>query len=145
MGFVSRITHKWDPFYSVNEQKIFCSYVFIKKYSKTNLKLQLLRGLFQYPIRGLYHYSDVIMKAIVFQITGVSIVCSGAYQRKHKSCTSLAFVRGIHRWPVNSPHKGPVTWKIFPFDDVIMSKDLTKLHAGCFLIETEWHIYASVI
>ena len=24
------------------------------------------------------------------------------------------------RWPVNSPHKGPVTWKMFPFDDVIM-------------------------
>ena len=33
---------------------------------------------------------------------------------------SLAFVRGIHRWPVNSPHKGPVTRKMFPFDDVIM-------------------------
>ena len=29
-------------------------------------------------------------------------------------------VRGIHRWPVYSPHKGPVTWKMFPFDDVIM-------------------------
>ena len=33
---------------------------------------------------------------------------------------SLAFVRGFHRWPVNSPHKGPVTRKMFPFDDVIM-------------------------
>ena len=30
-------------------------------------------------------------------------------------------VRGIHRWPVNSPHKGPVTRKMFPFDDVIMA------------------------
>ena len=29
----------------------------------------------------------------------------------------------IGRWPVNSPHKRPVTRKIFPFDDVIMSKD----------------------
>ena len=29
-------------------------------------------------------------------------------------------MRGIHRWPVNSPHKGPVTRKMFPFDDVIM-------------------------
>ena len=26
-----------------------------------------------------------------------------------------------HWWPVNSPHKGPVTWKMFPFDDVIMA------------------------
>ena len=31
-------------------------------------------------------------------------------------------MRGIHRWPVDSPHKGPVTRKMFPFDDVIMSK-----------------------
>ena len=57
-------------------------------------------------------------------ITGVSIVystfCSGADQRQHQRSVSLAFVRGIHRWPVNSPHKGPVTWKMFQFDDVIM-------------------------
>ena len=33
---------------------------------------------------------------------------------------SLAFVPGTHRWSVNSPHKGPVTRKMFPFDDVIM-------------------------
>ena len=38
----------------------------------------------------------------------VRTVCSGADQRKHQSSASLAFVRGIHRWPVNSPHKGPV-------------------------------------
>ena len=36
------------------------------------------------------------------------------------SSASLAFVRGIHRGPVNSPHKWPVTGKMFPFDDVIM-------------------------
>ena len=34
---------------------------------------------------------------------------------------SLAFVQGIHRWPVNSPQKGPVTREMFPFDDVIMN------------------------
>ena len=44
----------------------------------------------------------------------------GADQRKHQSSVSLAFVRGIHRWSVNSPHKGPVTRKIFSFDDVIV-------------------------
>ena len=42
-----------------------------------------------------------------------STVCSGADQRKHQSSASLAFVRGIHRSPVNSPHKGPVTRKCF--------------------------------
>ena len=40
---------------------------------------------------------------------------------KHQSSASLVFVRGIHRWPVNSPHKAPVTRKMFPFDDVIVS------------------------
>ena len=41
-------------------------------------------------------------------------------KEKNHSPASLAFVRGIHRWPVNSPHKVPVTRKIFPFDDVII-------------------------
>ena len=67
---------------------------------------------------------DVIMGAIESQITGMTIVystvCSGADQRKHQSSVSLAFVCGIHRWPVNSPHKGLLTRKMFPFYDVIM-------------------------
>ena len=70
------------------------------------------------------HYSDVIMGAIASQITSLTIVSStvysGADQRKHQSSASLAFVWGIHRGPVNSPHKWPVTRKMFPFDDVIM-------------------------
>ena len=49
-----------------------------------------------------------------------STVYSGADQRTHQSSASLAFMRIIHRWTVNSPHKGPVTRKMFPFDDVIM-------------------------
>ena len=49
-----------------------------------------------------------------------SSVYSGADQRKHQSSASLTFVRGILRRPVNSPHKGPVTRKMFPFDDIIM-------------------------
>ena len=69
-------------------------------------------------------YNDVIMGAMASQITSLtivySIVYSGAHQRKHQSSASLAFVRGIHRSPVNSPHKGPVMLKMFPFDDVIM-------------------------
>ena len=49
-----------------------------------------------------------------------STVYSGTDQRKHQSSASLDFVWGIHRSPVNSPHKGPVTRKTFPFYDVIM-------------------------
>ena len=78
------------------------------------------------PEGNFMHYSDVIMSMMAFQITGVPIVCStvcpGADQRKHESSASLAFVRGSHRWLVNSPHKGPVTWKMFPYDDVIMGR-----------------------
>ena len=43
-------------------------------------------------------------------------------QRKHYSSTSLAFVRGIHQWSGNSLHKGPLTRKMIPSDDVIMRK-----------------------
>ena len=72
------------------------------------------------------HNSDVIMGAIASQITSVTIVYStvywGADQRKHHKSASLAFVRGTHRWPVNSPHKWPVTRIMFPFDDVIMRR-----------------------
>ena len=71
------------------------------------------------------HYDDVIMGTIASQITSLtnvySTVYSGADQSKHQSSASLAFVWGIHRGPVNSPHKWPVTRKMFPFDDVIMS------------------------
>ena len=71
-----------------------------------------------------YHYTDVIMSAIVSQITSLTIVYpivySDAVQRKHHSSASLAFVWGIHRGPVNSPHKWPVMRKMFPLDDVII-------------------------
>ena len=60
--------------------------------------------------------SQITSLAIVY-----SIVYSDADQRKHQSSASLAFVRGNHRGPVNSPHKWPVTRKMFPSDDVIMA------------------------
>ena len=57
---------------------------------------------------------------VASQITSLTIVYSGIDQRKHKCSAWLVFARGIHRWPVNYPHKGPVTRKMFSFDDVIM-------------------------
>ena len=73
------------------------------------------------------------MSTMASQITGVPIVCSnvcsGTGQRKHQSSLSLAFVRGVHWWPVDSPH--PVKRKLFLFDDVIMmdipSKDERRM------------------
>ena len=90
-------------------------------------------NVFLWPIDVLYglpilniHYNDVIMTTIASQITSLtvvySIVYSDADRRKHQSSASLAFVRGIHRGPVNSLHKWPVTRKMFPFDGVIMQR-----------------------
>ena len=62
-----------------------------------------------------------------------STVYSDVDQRKHQSSASLAFVRGIHRWPVNPPNKGPVTRKIFPFDDVIV-------WSYCSIAISHWYI-----
>ena len=71
-----------------------------------------------------WHYNDAILSMMASQVTSLTIVYSSVYsgtdQRKHQSSESLAFVRGIHQWPVNSMHKGPVKWKKFPFDNVIM-------------------------
>ena len=79
-------------------------------------------------VDSLIHHSDVIISATVSQITSLTIVCSTVYsvanQIKHQSSTSLASVRRIHRGPVNSPHKWPVTRKMFPFHDVIMLKSM---------------------
>ena len=65
----------------------------------------------------LLHYDDVIMTTMASQITSLTIVYSTVYsgtdQRKHQSSASLAFVQGIHRGPVNSPHKWPVRGKCF--------------------------------
>ena len=70
------------------------------------------------------HYNDVIMSAIASQITSLvivySTVYSGADQRKYQSSPRhWPFLRGIHRGPV-SPHKGTVSRKMSPFDEVFM-------------------------
>ena len=72
------------------------------------------------------------MSTISSQITSPTIVYSTVYwdadQRKHQSSASQAFVWRIHRGPVNSPHKWPVTRKMFPFDDVIMRNSNLAFH-----------------
>ena len=51
---------------------------------------------------------------------------------------SLAFVRGIHQWLVDSPHKGPVTIKMFPFDDVIICQ--TVMAYWSFRNRLQWNL-----
>ena len=86
------------------------------------------------------------MNLMASQITSLTIVYStvysGANQRKHQSSASLAFVRGIHRGPVNSPHKWPVTRKMFPFDDVIMNTNHNdQISEHVFFKSTYFQIY----
>ena len=85
------------------------------------------------------HCSDVIIATMASQITSFIIVYwtvySGTDQRKHQNSASLAFVWGIHQWPMNSPHKWPVTRKIFPFDDVIMFHSVWDLFP---FTHTQW-------
>ena len=94
--------------------------------------------------KWLTHYRDVIMGAMASQIPRLTIVCSTVYrdadQRKHQSSASLAFVRGIHRGPVNFPHKWPVTWKVFPFDDVIM-QNITRINSD----HVYWRLIVSLL
>ena len=77
-----------------------------------------------YPYKRCTLFPMGFTMTMASQITNLTIVYStvysGADQRKHQSSASLAFVWGIPGWPVNSPHKGPVTRKMFPFHDVIM-------------------------
>ena len=83
-------------------------------------------------------WRGVIMNLVTSQITSISIVCASIYsgtdQRKHQSSALLDFVRRIYRWSVNSPHKGPVTRKMFPFDDVIMT-----------FVDCSWVIYKDAL
>ena len=100
----------------------------------------------QWQRQNTNHYNDVIMSAVTSEITGILMICStvwsGADQRKHQSSLSLAFVRGIHRWPVNSPHKGPVTRKVFPlFDDVIMQTSISQITPHTSRASYIWDIY----
>ena len=78
------------------------------------------------------HCSDVTVSLMGSQSTGISTacssVCSCSHQRKQQSSVSLAFVRGIHRSPVDSPHKGLV----FPFDDFIMWIQFRQHHPNIF-------------
>ena len=126
------MTLMWPPCYKYNGLLIYRDPVeHVSTYSTAtaNIKTQII--LCSHTSRcnsrvGSRHYTDVIMNEVASQITSLTIVYSavnsGADQRKHQSSASLAFVWGIHRWPVNSPHKGAVTQKMFPFDDVVMGK-----------------------
>ena len=84
------------------------------------------------------HYNDVKLGVMASQISGLTIVYSNVYsgadQWKHQSSASLTFVCGIHRWPKNSPHKGSVARKMFPFENVIMGVYTLLYRVVCLIL-----------
>ena len=88
--------------------------------------------------RYLYHYNDGKMSPIASQTISLRIVYAIVYSgvEKYQSSASLAFARGIHRSLVNSPHKGPVMRKMFPFDTVIMAS--TVSNSGIRQYNVQW-------
>ena len=110
-------------------------------HAQKTLYLALMRRAIAY---FLWNYNDVIIGATTSQITSFTIVYStvysGANKRKHQSSASLAFVRGIHRWPMNSPHEWPVTRKMFPFDDImgIWESDRIALYISEYWCPLPW-------
>ena len=124
---MTQLNQRWNATNGLNTKvySAFCNCKSVYEMELTrnisSLKLFDILSVVDVWSRWLFYYSYVIMSAMASRITSITIVYPNVYdQRKHQSCASLAFVRGIHRWPVNSPHKGPVTRKMFPFDDVIM-------------------------
>ena len=115
---------RWQAIAWVNVGPDLCRHMATPEYSDELQYIVFDYTSLQFGRKICVHYDDVIMDTIASLITSLTIVYSTVYsdadQRKHQSSASLAFVWGIHRGPVNSPHKWPVTQKMFPFDDVIM-------------------------
>ena len=123
---IDNAEHHIDIFIDTNlcPHQIARCWMEVARHTMNTLHLRQNDRHFADIFKFMIHYCDVIMGAIASQMTSLTIVYSIVYwdtvQRKHQSSASMAFVRGIHRGPVNSPHKWPVTRKMFPFDDVTM-------------------------
>ena len=70
----------------------------------------------------LKHNSDFIMRAMACEITSLTIVYSTVFQ---------AQIQENIKAPRHSPLKGPVTRKMFPFDDVIIESDSSQQRHRC--------------
>ena len=124
-SFRSQTLNRWIISYERNRRDTPRRTLNLIQFTNCNRGVRMNNSYSHVCYQNILHYSDVIKGAMASQITGVSIacstVCSGADQRKYQSSSSLAFVKAIHRRPVDSPHKGPVRRKMLSFDDVIMA------------------------
>ena len=71
------------------------------------------------------NYSPLFIVDVIRTIKSLASDCllNHLFRRRSKKTSRLrvtVIVMGTHRWPVDSPHKWPVTWKLLLFDDVIV-------------------------
>ena len=103
------------------------------------------------PNKLVCHYNDVIMTHnnydSVSNHQSHGCLLNRLFRRRSKITSKLRVTGlcvGNSPGPVNSPHKGPVTRKMFPFDDVIMlAGKLVDIHSyGAIFatIHTAWLI-----
>ena len=145
----AKLCHKfWSAHNPVDEDYSHNGSMLTRRPGITSTAINLKIPSLTYDTALSSHYDDVIMTTLASQITSLtvvySIVYSGVNQRKHQSSASLAFVREIHRGPVNFPHKWPVTRKMFPFDDVIMCNHKTRRSEGPLFMEAIAYYFASI-
>ena len=63
--------------------------------------------------------------ALQWRYNGRDCLLNHLFRRRSKKTPKVRVTGlsgGIHRWPVNFPHKGPVARQMFPFEDVIMGR-----------------------
>ena len=121
----------------------------VKFYEYTDWLASWTRPADVFPSFGMYfmgnitkcHYSDDIMRMMASQFAGVSMVCAtvwpGADQRKHQSSESLEFV-GNSPVTIEFSQKGPMTRKMFPFNDVIMPHLVIEIFE-----QSVWHAWVA--
>ena len=100
---------------------LFANMGFNESWVCTLYNVNLLSIICNWPISLLWRHNERDDVSNHLRLNCL-LVCSGADQSKNQSSVALAFAGELPRLPVNSPCKGPVTRKMFPFDDVIMSE-----------------------
>ena len=87
-----------------------------------------------------WHYNDVKLTSRSLKSRTIRLFFLTAYANPYQSPHYWPFVRGVHWWPMNSPHKGPVTRKKLACDDVIMNFDYVVYRIGTINPNDRWHL-----
>ena len=73
---------------------------------------------YPYPLQWCHNKRDALLNHR--RLDCLLIRLSRRRSRNTSKLRTTGFVREIHQWPVDSPHKGQVTRQIFPSDDVTL-------------------------